>query len=96
MRTLVTNWSMGIDRVYWYAWDNDNWSTLATTNRNSGEVTSAGLAYGVIEGWLNGSVLDGCREQKTGLWTCVLHNQDSKTYIAWSSAGSSTFSIPSD
>jgi hypothetical protein len=96
MRTLVINWLMGIDRIYWYAWDNHNWSTLATTSSNTGEASSVGLAYGVAERWLGGSVLDWCSEQGTGVWSCVLHSQMSSTYVIWSSAGSSTFSIPSD
>ena len=96
MRTLVINWLMGIDRVYWYAWDNHNWSTLATTNSDTNEASSAGLAYGVAERWLTGSVLDWCSEQRTGVWSCVLHGHGSTAYIVWSSSGSSTYSIPYD
>jgi hypothetical protein len=95
MRTLVINWFMGVDRVYWYAWDNDNWSTLVTTNVDTGEATPSGLAYGVVEKWLTGSVLEGCSEQETGMWSCILHDHGSTTYIVWSSAGPLTFNIPS-
>jgi hypothetical protein len=59
----------GIDRFYWYAWDNPNWGTLY-----AGSIDPAGTAYGLLEGWLVGSShgSDPCSEDKASTWTCSL------------------------
>jgi Glycosyl hydrolases family 39 len=94
MRAYVVNWLMGIDRFYWYAWDNHNWSTLGTTARSGDEKTPAGNAYGVIHDWLVGSVLRSCRLQNSTVWVCQLELGRDKSWIVWSPANTQSFSPP--
>ncbi len=54
MRTYLLNWLMGVQRCYWYAWDNHNWSTLDLTSTADNRVTGAGAAYGIIHAWMLG------------------------------------------
>ncbi len=70
MRTYLLNWLMGVQRCYWYAWDNHNWSTLDLTSAPDNRITGAGAAYGILRGWLLGSVLRSCereRDERVGL-----------------------------
>jgi hypothetical protein len=94
MRAYIVNWLMGVDRFYWYAWDNHNWSTLETTTRNGDEKTAAGNAYEVIRSWLLGSVLLSCNLQKSKVWVCQLTRESPKSWIVWSPDGPQFFSIP--
>jgi len=93
MRTLIINWLMGIDRIYWYAWDNHNCSTLATTTSDTQGVTPARLAYNIAEGWLDGSMLDSCTEHGD-LWVCVLRKGSSVMHIIWAAGRRVSYSIP--
>ena len=96
MRTYLLNRLAGVDRCYWYAWDNRNWSTLDMTSRSSGEVTPAGTAYGVVSHWLLGSILRSCTRQSSGLWICSLERNNVQMHVLWSDASSRSMSIPSN
>jgi hypothetical protein len=93
MRTYLLNWLLGVQRCYWYAWDNRNWSTLDLTAR-SGEMTGAGAAYGVVRQWMLGAALHGCDRSTSGLWTCQLDRENTITMVLWSENGTQSFAIP--
>jgi hypothetical protein len=57
-RAFILNWATGVQRFYWYAWDNHGWASLETTEPDSRTLTPAGQAYGVIQNWLVGARLD--------------------------------------
>ena len=44
-----------MERLYWYAWDNHEWVSLHTTERDSKTLTDAGRAYETISKWLAGA-----------------------------------------
>jgi hypothetical protein len=94
MRAYIVAWLMGVDRSYWYAWDNHNWSTLETTTRNGGEATSVGKAYGVIRDWILGSVLNSCSLQVPDVWVCRLERGATRSWIMWSPGRTLSFTVP--
>jgi hypothetical protein len=94
MRTYIITWLMGINRSYWYAWDNHNWSTLEMTTRNEDKATSVGAAYGVIRDWMLGSVIHSCNLQRPEIWVCQLERGSATSWIVWSSDGVRPFSVP--
>jgi hypothetical protein len=64
-------WSTGaVSRYYWYSWD----SALGTLWTPSGGMTTAGIAYEQLAGWLIGSTHASgpCKEGSDGTWTCAL------------------------
>jgi hypothetical protein len=93
MRTYVLNWLMGVDRCYWYAWDNHNWSTLDLTTRH-GDITPAGASYGVIRKWLLGSIVRSCNRERSGAWVCQLDGKQAPRRILWSDGNDVKFRIP--
>jgi len=84
MRTYLLNWLMGVQRCYWYAWDNHNWSTLDLTSSVDNRMTRAGAAYGIIHAWMLGSILQSCEREHTGVWVCQLDRSGSTTRVLWS------------
>lgn len=94
MRAYILNWLLGVQRCYWYAWDNHNWSTLDLTSRADSRVLPAGAAYGVVHGWLLGGVLRSCQRERSGIWTCELNRGSSTNRLLWSDNGPHTWSVP--
>ena len=93
MRTYLLNWLLGVQRCYWYAWDNHNWSTLDLTTP-SGEMTGPGAAYGVVRQWMLGATLQGCNRSASGLWTCRFHRASTTNMVLWSENHAQSFTIP--
>lgn len=50
---FIEMWAAGIARFYWYAWDNTSgWGQLWS----AAGMNAAGIAYGVLSGWLAGAL----------------------------------------
>lgn len=94
MRAYIVNWLMGVDRLYWYSWDNHNWSTLETTRRDGDAKTSVGNAYGVIHSWLAGAVMESCSVPKSKVWVCELKRGQAKSWIVWAAGPEQSFRSP--
>lgn len=88
--------SGGVERIYWYAWDNHAWATLQTTENDNRTLTPAGKAYGVIHNWLVGTQLEGCSEKKKSIWVCSLIRNGNRQWIVWSSGETASFDFGSD
>jgi hypothetical protein len=89
MRTFILQWLLGVERVYWYAWDNDNWVTLRmTTPGTPRTATDAARAMATVERWMTGNRIDHCSTSTTNLWTCQLVSDKNKvSWLIWSSTG---------
>lgn len=75
----------GVDRVFWYAWNNAKWGTLVT---GTGESTAA-KAYRTVRSWLAESQLGPCRIQGSA-WTCAFYDAAGEGEIVWSDAAAPT------
>jgi polysaccharide biosynthesis protein PslG len=70
-RHYLLQWSKGVQRSYWYAWNDTNYGTL--WDIGSGQIRPAGMAYGEIEKWLKGGVVTApCTTTADSTWTCGL------------------------
>ncbi|NOS89310.1 MAG: hypothetical protein HOP34_12395 [Methylococcaceae bacterium] len=67
-RALILGKSAGIERFYWYAWDN---GTMGLIELHSKKFKPAAHAYQQVYAWLVGSVLQNCTQKQT-MWTCDL------------------------
>jgi hypothetical protein len=94
VRDFVLNWAVGIQRLYWYAWDNHGWVTLETTESDSETLTPAGHAYAVAFRWLVGARMLGCTEDPTHTWVCELDRQGIRQRIVWNADEIRTFNVP--
>jgi len=93
-RAFILSWAGGIQRFYWYGWDNQ-YATLLTYRESSRSVTPAGIAYGVVQQWLIGSKMEGCTSTGDRIWTCQLTRSGKKQWIVWNTqANSAKFEVP--
>lgn len=92
-RSYILNWASGVQRYYWYAWD--NYRVTLKTTREDQTVTPAGSAYKVIEQWLVGAQMLGVTEN-SGNWTCALDRRGKKQWIVWSPDGNRKFEVPKE
>lgn len=91
VKWFLINFTYGIQRAYWYQWDNPDWGTLW---REGTGVTPAGIGAGQVSRWLQGtSAAKPCRaEPSSKLWMCELQRQDGLYRVVWSASGQSTYS----
>ena len=91
-RALVLNAGFGVQRMHWYAWDENSTGAVALTDAQT-RPTAAGLAYATVESWLRGAAMNGCAATASGVWTCQLVRGDAATeWIVWSSTGEASSS----
>ena len=95
VREFVVNWAAGVQRLYWYAWDNHGWVSLETTERDNSTLTAAGDAYAVAFRWLSGSRMISCAADAQQTWICEFERDRHYQRIVWSSSGQRMFSAPS-
>lgn len=94
IREFVVNWAAGVQRLYWYAWDNHGWVSLETTQRDSSTLTAGGDAYTVAFRWLVGSRMLSCSRDSEQTWICEFERDHSRRWILWNDSGSRTFHLP--
>jgi hypothetical protein len=92
-REHLLMWMHGVDRYYWYQWDNPGWGQLAS----NGALLPTGVAYGILQSWLVGSthVPNQCAEDANGTWTCSLVRKNGgPALILWNPNGAQTVAVP--
>ena len=86
--------SGGVNRFYWYAWDDHDWVTLQLTNAD-GSLRPSAQAFAVVRGWLTNSSAPTCSSDASGTWTCSLPQATITSHVVWNQNGTANFSIPS-
>lgn len=94
IREFAMNWDAGVQRLYWYAWDNHGWVSLETTQRDNSTLTAAGEAYNVAFRWLTGSRMLSCSADSQQTWICEFERDRHRQWLVWNVAGSRTFHLP--
>ena len=75
---LVLGWWAGLDRFYWYAWDNYDLGLMD----KSGNVMPAGKAYLTTARWLTGASLKSCKRDAP-VWVCAVSRKGRNGWLAW-------------
>lgn len=93
-RSLILGWAAGMERFYWFAWDNYSMGLIEPSTKT---LKPAGLAFARTREWLQGSVMTGC-EVSDGVWICTLNRPDGgKARIVWLAKGTTRlWSPPTD
>jgi hypothetical protein len=92
-RAYILGWAAGLQRFYWYAWDNRSMA-IVTYKEVDHAVTPAGYAYNIMEDWLVGARMEGCAESVDHNWTCQLNRSGKKEWIVWNPQGNHKFDVP--
>jgi glycosyl hydrolase family 39 (putative alpha-L-iduronidase) len=93
-RSYILNWAAGVERLYWYSWDNHRWVSLQTTETDNRTLKPAGRAYEAIHNWLVTAQFESCKEDSHHTWICVLNRDGAPEWIVWNPRGPRTFSVP--
>jgi hypothetical protein len=92
-RAFILSWAAGVQRFYWYAWDNGA-AAIVTYKEVEHVVTPAGHAYQVIQQWLVGAQMGGCSQSLDSTWTCQLSRAGKKNWVVWNPRWKLRFDVP--
>ena len=71
---FMLHWSSGVERLFWYQYNNQENGTLWTQNPHhhnyKGKMRKAGVAYQQVYNWMNGASMDGACTVSRTTWTC--------------------------
>jgi hypothetical protein len=93
-KTYLLQWSLGVQRFVWYAWDgSDIWGQLWTS---AGGPTAAATAYQQTYDWMAGaSMPTPCTEASNSVWTCTLTRPGGYSAEAlWITNSPATITVP--
>jgi hypothetical protein len=92
-RSYILDWAAGVQRFYWYAWDNRGVQVL-TTGEDNRTLKPAGRAYGIVYQWLVGARMDTCNQDTNHTFVCQLNRDGTSEWIVWNPDGTRTFAVP--
>ncbi len=96
-RAYLINWAAGIQRFFWYAWDDAGRDNIPFTLEDDRTTTVAARAYTQIQNWMVGSRMDFCQNAAAGTAVCKLQRPNGHSaYIVWNRDGSGSFEIPAN
>lgn len=77
-RALVLGWWAGLDRFYWYAWDNADMGLIDSAK----QITPAAVAFRTVARWMTGAKVRSCT-RRAPIWVCALERNSSRAWIVW-------------
>ena len=94
-RMLILQSAAGLTHIGWYAWDDRGaWVHLYLVEADMHTPTLAGIAFGQVQSWLDGSAV-ACSNE-LGTWQCELTAAGGKKkYILWNPNSTLAFAVPS-
>jgi len=93
-RALIINWSCGVSRFYWYAWDSEAMGLIEPETK---KMKKAAYAYQKTAQWLVGSTMTGCQVDNDKTWICGLTKKgERKAWLIWNELRERQFIVPED
>jgi hypothetical protein len=80
LRMMAISAASGIERVFWYAWDDKRMGLIGTKD---GKPNSTGIAYGVASRWLVNSTITCSNSLSDSRWTCVIKRNGREATLVW-------------
>ena len=91
-RTYLIDWVGGVDRVFWYAWDD---GYMGLTDADHKTAKPPGAAFAVLYTWLNGASVASVTQDSQGTWTVLIKRGTGYTgRVLWNPAASVYFPLP--
>ena len=90
-KMYLLEWSGGVSRSLWYAYDDIGGRLLWSADTG---LTPSGTAYNEVYKWLVGASLNTpCSKDSFGTFTCNLERTDYQAEAVWNSTGSATLNV---
>lgn len=90
-RSVILGAASGLERYYWYAWDNEE---MGLSRRRGSVVNSAGVAYARTRDWLLGVRNLECASPDRDLWVCRASKGGQPVWFAWAINGKRSWHLP--
>jgi polysaccharide biosynthesis protein PslG len=89
----LLQWSGGVSRFVWYAYDGGTWGGLWSWGSNADPDVAS---YGVVQQWMVGaSMTSGCAPDGSGTWSCTLSRAGGyQALVLWNSAKTVSYQVP--
>lgn len=92
-RAMILGWAAGIQRSYWYSWDND---LMGLWDQKRRVMKPAARGYVRTAMWLVGAVMTSCGTDPSGVWYCQLSRNQRNARVAWRPDGKRDWRLPPD
>lgn len=92
-RALILGWAAGVQRSYWYSWDN---GIMGLWDEKRRIVKPAARGYARTASWLIGSVVKSCGTDSSGVWYCELSRNQRTARVAWRPDGERNWRVPAN
>jgi polysaccharide biosynthesis protein PslG len=91
----LLQWSDGVSRFVWYAYDGGTWGGL--WNASTG-VDPDAAAFRIIQQWMAGaSMSSSCAADASATWTCTLSRTGGyRALVVWNSTNARTYNVPQE
>jgi hypothetical protein len=93
-RMYLINWASGVQRFYWYAWDNRDAVSLYLTASDRQTPTPIAKSYAQIQKWMVGAQMEECGINASKTWICRLRRSGKPVWIVWNPDRRLTFTVP--
>jgi Glycosyl hydrolase family 10 len=93
-RMYLLEWAAGIDRVYYYAWDNQ-WNQFQFAEADGVTLTQAGVAYRTVATWMAGATMTSITVDANGTYVATLRSPSGALQrVVWNPQRQVQFAIP--
>ena len=93
-RAYLLDWAAGVQRFFWYAWENHSFVSIETTRADNQTPTPAGRAFETIQSWLLGAQIRSCDMAADHTWICALHRGDADEWVVWNPDHGTEMKVP--
>ncbi len=93
-RAYLINWASGVQRLYWYAWDNRDAVSVYFTESDRLTPTPIVKSYAQIQKWMVGARMDDCSAHEHNTWICQFTRSSRSDWIVWNPDRELTFTVP--
>ena len=91
VRAYLLNRAAGVERFYWYAWDN---YLMGLVEPDGKTLKAPARAYGETYRWMTGASLQGCSAEASGNWVCRLTRPEGEARVVWRLQGMEPWMLP--
>lgn len=92
-QTYILNAANGIERVYWYGWDQQLIVDTLLTEVDGATTTAAGEAFKTVRKWLTGATVS-CSQDAQGTYACTLNGPAGQQTVFWNPDGDARVTVP--
>jgi Glycosyl hydrolase catalytic core len=93
-RTNLIDWAKGVQRLYWYAWDNRAAVSVYFTQTDRQTPTPIAKSYAQIQKWMVGARMTECKPQADKTWICQFARNGRSHWVVWNPDRQLTFTVP--